>query len=167
MISKIKIVKIILLVVLGPLLFYPFVFCPFRLPYLYCSICYLKCPWGRLRWFLLLGMLGLNLKRRFYCSSLCPCGTIQDLQRGIKIKKFILPSWGHWVRFFIFGLVFLFILATREYFSFIIGGYIFWFLIGLIFVLSFFSHRFWCLIFCPIGTLTDIMLRIKRWFRRR
>lgn len=165
MFSKIKTLKVISLGAIGPLLFYPFVFCPFRLPYLYCSICYLKCPWGRLRGFLLLGILALNLGRRFYCSSLCPCGTIQDLQRKAKVKKFIMPFWSHRIRYFILVLVVSFILATRRYFPFIIDGHIFWFLIGLVFVLSFFSHRFWCLVFCPLGAVTDIVLRIRRIFR--
>lgn len=159
-IQKIKILKIISLTILGPFLFYPFIFCPFGVPYLYCSICYLKCLWGKLRGILLLGILGLNLKKRFYCIFLCPCGTIGDLQYKIKTKKFILPSFSYYIKYFLLGLV-IFILVTKRNFSFIINEYIFWFFIGLVFVFSFFIHRFWCFVFCPGGALSDIFLRIR------
>jgi len=37
---------------------------------------------GKLRGLFLLGILGLKLKKMFYCLDLYPCGTIQDLQGG-------------------------------------------------------------------------------------
>lgn len=165
MFSKIKTLKVISLGAIGPLLFYPVIFCPFRLPYLYCFICYLRCPWGRLRGFLLLGILGLNLKNRFYCSSLCPCGTIQDLQHKAKVKKFILPYWSRNIKYLILGLAISFILATRRYPPFIIDDRFFLFLIALVFMVSFFSQRSWCLILCPLGALSEIILRVRKLFK--
>ncbi len=169
MFDKIKKLRtLISLGVIGPLVFYPFVFCPFRLPYLYCSICHLKCVWGRYRWFLLLGILGLNLRKKFYCSSLCPCGTIQDLEHKAKTKKFILPLWSRHIRYFILGLVIAFMLAIgRGYFSSFVSDQVFWGAVGIVFVVSFFIHRFWCLLFCPTWALSDIVLKVKKFLAKK
>ena len=79
------------LLVLGPLLFYPFTFCPFHLPYLYCLICPARCGWGKIRGIILLIILGLNINRDFFCNSLCPLGNLQRLLFRLKLPKFTLP----------------------------------------------------------------------------
>jgi len=166
MVDKLKIIKTISLGALGPLLFYPLIYCPFKLPYLYCFVCYIRCPWGKLRGLLLLGILGLNLKKRFYCSYLCPCGTIQDLQGKIKTKRFNLPQWSNHIKYLVLGLVITIILVNRRNPLFIIDGEVFLYFFALVFVISFFSHRLWCLIFCPFGALSDIISKIRKFFNR-
>ncbi|MBU4562738.1 4Fe-4S binding protein [bacterium] len=166
MFDKLKTIKIISLGVLVPLLFYPLIYCPFKLPYLYCFICHIKCPWGKLRGLFLLGILGLNLKKRFYCSYLCPCGTIQDFQGKVKTKRLILPKWSHHIKYLILGLVIAVVLVNRRNPLFIIDGEVFLYFFALVFVISFFSHRFWCLIFCPLRALDDIILKIRKFLSR-
>ena len=60
---------------------------------------------GKLRGLFLLGILGLKLKKMFYCLYLCPCGTMQDLQGKVKTKKFNLPQWSQNIKYLILGLV--------------------------------------------------------------
>lgn len=166
MFDKLKTIKIISLGALVPLLFYPLIYCPFKLPYLYCFICQVRCPWGQLRGIFLLGILGLNLKQRFYCSHLCPCGTIQDLQGKIKTKRFNLPQWSLNIKYLVLGLVITIVLVNRRNPLFLIDGELFLYFFALIFVMSFFSHRLWCLIFCPVRALSDIILRIRKFLSR-
>jgi len=165
MFDKLKTIKIISLGALVPLLFYPLIYCPFKLPYLYCFICQVRCPWGRLRGLFILVILALNLKQRFYCSYLCPCGTIQDLQGKIKTKRFNLPQWSHHIKYVVLGLVITIVLVNRRDPLFLIDGGLFLYLFALALVMSLFSHRFWCLIFCPVRALNDIILEIRKFFK--
>lgn len=165
--KRIEGIQIISLIVLGPFLLYPLIYCPFGLPYLYCSICYLKCFWSKLRWLFLLGMLVLNLKQRFYCSSVCPCGTIQDLQAKVKIKKFTLPRWCGYIKYFTLSFVIIVILVNIRSPVFIIDEQLFLYLAGLVFGLCFFSYRFWCLTLCPFRALSDITLKIRGLFLKK
>ena len=157
--------KIIFKILLGIFLFYPLTFCPFRIPYIYCSICYLKCFWGRIRGLLLLGILGLNLNNRFYCLKMCPCGAIQDLEYKLKVKKFNLSF--PWVKYLVLvGLIILVILGFKNYFPFISNSWILY-IIVLAIVLSFFIYRFWCLNLCPVGALTDILLKLRLRIKKK
>ncbi len=157
-----KIVRIISLLALTPLLSYPLLWCPYRLPYLYCLICPLRCGWGRMRGFIILGILLLNLRRDLYCSLLCPGGIIQDLQHKVRLKKFKLPKWTIHLKYIILGLFIVIILGCVRYPSLLILRRWILYLICLAFLISFFSHRFWCSNFCPVRVLSYIIRIIRR-----
>ncbi|MBU4190579.1 MAG: 4Fe-4S binding protein [Candidatus Thermoplasmatota archaeon] len=70
----------------------------------------------------------MNLKKRFYCSYLCPCGTIQDFQGKVKTKRLILPKWSHHIKYLILGLVIAVVLVNRRNPLFIIDGEVFFIL---------------------------------------
>lgn len=165
-----KLIKIISLPALLLLLFYPLKFCPFGLPYLYCFICYLRCPWGQFRGYLLVGLLGLNLQKNFYCFFLCPWGQLQDLQHKIELPKLKLPRWVYQGKYFILGVVIVIIflsylqspLIVRLFFS----RELFFYILAVVFATSFFIHRPWCNIFCPLRALSEITLRVKRVLKK-
>ncbi|MBL7084718.1 MAG: 4Fe-4S binding protein [Candidatus Omnitrophica bacterium] len=101
------------LVVLGPLFLYPFSYCPFRLPYLYCFICPVRCGISRARGIALLIILGLNLKSDFFCNHICPCGTMQMLLYKIKTKKISLPYFLQSFKYVSLFLIILVLALTR------------------------------------------------------
>lgn len=154
--------KFIFCGILGYILFHPILFCPFGLPYIYCSICYRRCLQGSVRWILLGCILALNLWKRYYCSTLCPCGTLQDIASKVKVRRFTLPPLANKIRFFGLGiLVSLIIMTEMGYLPIIIEQ---WTLIGFVVatgIISFFIHRFWCRILCPIGAVLEMILRTK------
>lgn len=91
---------------------------------------------------------------------------MQDLQRKVKTKRFNLPQWSHNIKYLILSLVItiVIVLVNKRNPLFIIAGEVFLYFFALVFVISFFSHRFWCLIFCPFRALIDIILKIRKIF---
>ena len=164
-----KITRLISVTGLGALLFYPFIFCPFRAPYIYCLICPVRCPWGRARGFFVLGILILNLSRRnFYCQALCPLGAIQDLQNKTKTKKFRIPgNLSGFLRYLILILALLVLLGCTRFSFLVLGGKLLLGLLVLILVASFFIQKFWCFTFCPFRTLSDTIGKIGKYLKGR
>jgi polyferredoxin len=124
------------------------------------------CPWGRMRWFLLFGILILNLRRRCYCSILCPCGGVQDLISKLKTPRFTPPEWTHNIRFFMLGLFLSVVIMTkRSYLPLILQTEIILLLLLVLGVCSLFVPRVWCRILCPVGGASEIVLRVKKFIQ--
>ena len=162
----VKSAQLISLFILGPLLFYPFSFCPFRLPYLYCFICPARCNWGRTRWAVLLIVLGLNLKEHLFCNALCPFGTMQALLFKLKTRKFFLPPFMYNFKYIILALIVIVITATALPWlpghklvglrALLLG------VLSLSIVLSIFISRVFCYTLCPVRALSRILTNVFR-----
>lgn len=159
--------RLISLFALGPLLFYPFSFCPFRLPYLYCFVCPTRCNWGRTRWVILLIALGLNLKERLFCNYLCPFGMMQVLLFKLKSRKFVLLQFMHNFKYIILALIVIVIAITcvpelSSAHKFMGSRDL---LLGALFlgiILSIFIYRAFCYILCPFRALVEILTNAFR-----
>ena len=170
-----KIYQIINLFVLAPLFFPVFSYCPFRLPYLYCFVCPVRCIWYRIRGLVFIIAIGLNIKRDLFCTHVCPFGTIQALLSKVCPKKVSLPrsfrifkyiamaiiisvivvtGWPQLLSYRFLGLSLsqLFILKMKNLLSFI-------FFAGMI--ASIISYRFFCYNLCPVRTLSEFLHKLK------
>lgn len=161
-------IAVLSLLILGPLFAYPFFFCPFKMPYLYCFICPVRCVWYRIRGFVLLIALGMNIKRDSFCNYICPFGTIQILLSKMVSKKIQMPKLFHSFKYISVVLILVIIMFTKAPVAF---GYKFiglslsqvfitkikWLFLGIFLlgmVLSIFSYRFFCFSLCPIRALS-------------
>ena len=147
--------------------------CYFKVPYIFCRACPRKCPWGELRPFIIPSFLLLNLDKRFWCFKLCPFGTLQDYQSKISNKRINLPRWLRNIRYLIllFVIIVVLVLIFNEtfYLLFFNGNYnvslIVLSIAIIIFILAFFIPRFWCNYFCPIGSFSDLVLKLENKFK--
>jgi 4Fe-4S binding protein len=162
--------KIIFGLIFLPAVFFPIMRCYFKVPYIFCKLCPKKCPWGNIRPFVIPSFLLLNLNSKFWCFRMCPIGTLQDYQCKVSKNKKCLPKWACNLKYFflvlIIGLFFI-----QKKFSFFFKGdhhfYVWTFGVAIIlFIISFFIPRFFCNVFCPIGSLSDLMLKLKKIFRK-
>ena len=149
-----KFARLISLFTLGPLLFYPFSYCPFRLPYVYCFICPTRCVWYKIRGAALLLIIGLNIKKGLFCNHICPLGTIQSFFSKLRNKKVAVPIFLRGLKYFSIVLILLIVISTwmNHIFSLKLKNLL-WgvFLLGII--MSVFNHRFFCHNLCPINAL--------------
>lgn len=163
---KNQIVKIISFGVLTPFFLWPLSFCPFKFPYIYCLVCPVRCQWGKVRGFLLLGTLTLNLRRNFYCAHFCPGGTTQDLEYRVKSKKIAISKKMKALKYLVLFLVVAAVWGIRSFSSLIIVREALFVLLVSALLLAFFDHRFWCKVFCPIKTVSEMISKMKSVFRR-
>jgi len=162
--------------ILLPAVFVPVLRCHFKVPYIFCRICPKQCPWGQTVRFALPAFLLMNIDSRFWCYKLCPLGTIQDQQCRICSKRICLPKWVSFFRYtflaFAIAIPVLVWFAVINFKKTIFFLNIYQFVIGtfiaaiIIFLLSFFIPRFWCNYFCPVGSFSDIVLKIKNCVKK-
>lgn len=158
--------KFISFIVLGPALFHPLAFCPFRMPFIYCSVCHIRCIQGKLRWWVFGILLIINLPKRFFCYRLCPCGSLQDWLIHINGYKFRLPSARKFIKYSVYTvLMFVLVAMTLPYNritefmkmnAFHIGRIALYIFTGAV-LLSLFIPRLWCRIFCPVDSSNSII----------
>ena len=152
-----------------PVLLLPVFSCYFKVPYVFCRVCPNRCPWGMLRTFVFSSFILLNLSEKFWCSSLCPLGTLQEGQIGFSRKSFKLSAWMtalmYVVLFLVAGMYLLTLSESRWTEFFNLGRYA-WVggtaLAALgIFVVSFFVPKFWCRYLCPVGAIAELSLHLR------
>ena len=173
--------KVVYAIAFIPLIFYPLFRCYFHIPHIFCHVCPRRCVWGYLRPVTVPGVMLINLYNRTWCSSYCPVGSLQDEQFKMSSKKVDLPKSLGYVKYIVLALViaeYFWILDARRNFAagnlydfmfkeaFTIAIYSFAAAIG-IFAASFFVHRFWCSYLCPIGTASDLLLKLENKILRR
>ena len=143
---------IISLLIFGPLFLYPFSFCPFRLPYLYCFICPVRCAWYRARGIVLLVVLGLNIKKGLFCSQICPFGTIQVLLSKISPNKINSPRFLRSLKYLSLIVIASVVVATKAQQALFVIRWrgLLWGIFLLSMLLSIFNYRFFCNNLCPI-----------------
>lgn len=173
--GKIKLSQWVSFFGLGPVFIYPFSFCPFGLPYLYCFICPLRCFAYRIRGIVFLAALGLNFKKDYFCNYICPVGAAQIIVSGIKTKKVLMPKLLNVLKYF--GLILIAIILVFTFHSELIGYKIAGIYLGRILVpglskillatfllsllISIFNYRFFCHYLCPIKTISKILQKLK------
>jgi len=154
-----------------PLVLFPVIRCKFKIPYIFCRACPSPCPWGLSVRLIIPGFLIQNVDRKFWCYKLCPFGTIQNSQTKICKLRLRVPKWLRNIRYAILAFVVLSILAAFNNISvisnlFFRGSYspviITISVAIIIFLLSFFIPSLWCNYICPIGTCSDIVLKVER-----
>lgn len=171
--QKQKILRFISYIVFAPMVFYPIFRCYFKIPYIFCHVCPRKCIFGHLRPYTVPAILLLNLDKRTWCYKYCPIGKLQDKQLSIKTKKIVLPKFFSYTKylFLLFTIITYFIISNKNsafynyFFKNIFSLSIIVLIIAaLLFILSFFIHRFWCNYICPIGTVSEDILKVeKKW----
>ena len=173
--TKNNLLRIIYFIAFLPIAAIPIIKCYFRIPYILCKACPRKCVFGELRPLLIPSFLLLNLDKRAWCYKFCPCGTFQDYQTKLCKKRIKLPKSLIYLIyiFLLFAIIIVLLLIFNESFKapFFIGAYeiIITTLIiaAIIFILCFFIPRFWCNYFCPVGSFSDLMLRLQYRFRKK
>lgn len=164
-----KVLKWIYGVIFLPVLVLPVFSCYFKIPYVFCRVCPNRCPWGLLRTFVFSSFILLNLSGKFWCSALCPFGTLQESQAGFSKRSFKLPAWAvalsYSVLFTIAGMYLLTLVGSRWTGFFDLGRYG-WVggtalaTLG-IFIVSFFIPKFWCRFLCPVGAIAELASGLK------
>ena len=162
----------------APVAFYPIFRCYFKVPYLFCHACPRLCIFGYMRPYLVPAALLMNLEKRHWCHHACPLGTLYHCQaisggRGRRLAKwlFVLPLIilaftavgyfelpldldqsgflpGDWHAFFI-----------RE--TFAVSGVVI-LIAALFLLLGYRWRRSFCDTLCPVGTFSELFLKIER-----
>jgi spermidine synthase len=162
----------------APVVFYPIFRCYFTVPFLFCHVCPRLCVFGFLRPYLVPAALLMNLEKRHWCHHACPLGTLYQCQadsggRGRRLSRwlFALPLamlgfttvgyfeierdmegvgiWtGDWYAFFF-----------KETFSTsgaVIAS------AAVLLIMGFRWRRSFCDTLCPVGTFSELWLKIER-----
>ncbi|NMA68798.1 MAG: 4Fe-4S binding protein [Desulfitobacterium sp.] len=152
----------------------------------YMSILALKMPtfFERPIWYVMvigIFFVTLLLGRNIYCSWLCPFGAIQEgIYKSLNLvdykanpKLIQTARKNRWFFLWLAALLALLFnnpgIASFEPFSVFFdgdGNTSQWIMMGLILLFSIFLLRFWCRIFCPVGTFLDFLAVCKRKFKR-
>jgi len=149
---------------LAPVIFYPIFRCNFKIPYIFCHICPRKCIFGHLRPYLIPAILLMNVDKRIWCYNYCPIGKLQKSAFSVKTQKMRLPKFLFNIKYLIFLFVILSYFAFNNYFSKTIYSFsIIVLIIAIILlIMSFFIHRIFCNYICPIGTVSEGILKLER-----
>ena len=177
---KRKILRLVSFIIYLPAVFYPIFRCYFKIPYVFCHVCPRRCIFGYLRPALIPGALIQNIDSRFWCYNQCPIGALQDSQckGSLKLPRFL----RHITRIsvLIFIVVTYFLIKKARSIEIVEGTNLFLrmfkngFTVSLIvivvaliiFLISFFIRRFWCDYFCPVGGISEYVLRLQERFKK-
>ncbi len=176
--TKMNIFRWIYFISFSLVIFFPIFRCYFKIPYLFCHVCPRQCAFGYLRPYLVPAALIMNIEKRYWCFYYCPIGTFFDCQARVSPKPLRMPKFVKILPI----MVLLFTAAayfkisadlaqpgttTNDWYTFffmniyaptamVIGIAVF-----LIF-LAFKIRRSFCELLCPVGTLSDLILKIER-----
>jgi hypothetical protein len=162
--------------------FYPVFRCYFAIPYLFCHVCPRQCVFGFLRPYLVPAALIMNLEKRYWCYQACPIGTLYDCQACIGGR----PKRLRWLGYLAlaalaFTAVSYFKLdsdlgsegkAIQDWYTYffknrysvsltVIG------VAGGLVAVAYRLRRSFCSALCPIGTFSDLVLRLERSLHKR
>jgi hypothetical protein len=162
--------------------FYPVFRCYFAIPYLFCHVCPRQCVFGFLRPYVVPAALIMNLEKRYWCYHACPIGTLYDCQVCVAGR----PKRLRWLGYLalaalVFTAVSYFKLdwdlgsegkAIQDWYTYffknrysvsltVIG------VAGGLIAVAYRLRRSFCSALCPIGTFSDLMLRLERSLQKR
>ncbi|MFA6808897.1 MAG: 4Fe-4S binding protein [Eubacteriales bacterium] len=118
--------------------------------------------------------------KNIYCTYVCPFCAVQEATHLISRKS--LPIGDNMIvlrrlkDIILFLVLFLaFLLQNPSVPSFepfgtafgLSGSSIYWYLLAVVLLASFFFRRFWCVAFCPVGTFLDKTATVGRVIRRK
>ncbi len=152
----------------------------------YMSILALKMPtfFERPIWYVMVVgvfFVTLLLGRNIYCSWICPFGAVQEgIYKSLNLvdykpnpKLIRTARKSRWLFLWLAAILALLFnnpgIASFEPFSVFFdgdGNTSQWIMMGIILLFSIFLLRFWCRIFCPVGTFLDFLAVSKRKFKR-
>jgi spermidine synthase len=164
----------------GLVAFFPIFRCYFKVPYLFCHVCPRQCVFGYMRSYLVPAALIMNLDKRYWCFNCCPLGTLFDCQARVAGKPWHLPGWLKAVPILILVFtVFSYFKVSSDlarptetfvdwYTGLFKNSYSPTILVVLIaillLVLAFRIRRSFCEMLCPIGTLSNLLLKLEGLF---
>ena len=181
--TRLRPLRWLFFVAFAPAVFYPIFRCYFTAPFLFCHVCPRLCVFGFLRPYLVPAALLMNLEKRHWCHHACPLGTLYQCQtvsggRGRRLSRwlFALPLavlafttvgyfeierdmegvgiWtGDWYAFFF-----------KETFS-ASGAVIA--IAAVLLIMGFRWRRSFCDTLCPVGTFSELWLKIERRLPQR
>lgn len=119
--------------------------------------------------------------KNIYCAWICPFGAVQEgIYKSLNLisvtldKKIII--FAKKLRWPVIGVTVLIAvlcnnpsIAGYEPFSVFFGGEgtaAHWTIMGIVLLMSIFVLRFWCRLFCPVGTILDALAQLKRQTKR-
>jgi len=118
--------------------------------------------------------------KNIYCAYVCPFCALQETAHLISRKSLplgdnmiVLRRFKDIILFFVLFLAFLFqnpSIPSFEPFGTVFslsGSSIYWYLLAVVLLSSFFFRRFWCVAFCPVGTFLDKTAAMGRAVRRK
>ncbi len=163
--------------------FYPIFRCYFRVPYLFCHVCPRKCIFGLLRPYLVPAVLIMNLEKRFWCHRACPIGTLYDCQARLCRQSRRAPAWLRSIAYsaLAFTAVAYFKVmwdlghqpaVAFDWYTFFysnqfaVSGAVIAAAAVLI-VIAYRLRRSFCELLCPIGSSSDLLLRLGRFLAPR
>lgn len=166
----------VLFILFLPFVLFPVLFCYFKVPYLFCHVCPRRCIFGYIREYIVPFTLIVNIDKRFWCYNWCPVGKIHDSQIVLQ-KKFHIKASLLYLRLFMLVLIivsyfFMLYSATTQSLTgstfyiymfkntYTFSAYVFA-TTTIIFMLGFFIHRFFCNALCPVGVISDVVLKIQ------
>jgi len=179
---KRKLLKVVYFIVFLPVVLFPIFKCYFRIPFVFCHVCPRKCTWGYLRSFTVPSVLLMNAEKRLWCYNFCPFGALQDNTARFRKKRIRIKSWIRWgIRLIILvALIALYFIIKKAKQLYVFGAenlYTYMFknvystsltvmiVAGVILFISFFIYRVWCSYVCPIGTCSDLILKVEKKLR--
>ncbi len=163
--------------------FYPIFRCYFSIPYLFCHVCPRKCIFGFARPYLIPAALIMNLEKRSWCYNACPIGTLFDSQARVCKKSTRVPKRLRAVSYAV--LVFTAVAYFKimwdlegepavefDWYTFF---YVNMFAVSAVviaisaalIVLAYRLRRNFCETLCPVGTFSDVVLKLERSLSRR
>jgi hypothetical protein len=163
--------------------FYPIFRCYFRVPYLFCHVCPRKCVFGFLRPYLVPAALIANLEKRWWCYHACPIGTLFDCQARVCTESSRVPT--RWRAVALAVLAF----TALAYFKIMwdldhqpaaqFDWYTFFYnntfgvsmavitAAAALIILAYRRRRTFCETLCPVGTFSDLVLKLERSTSRK
>ena len=176
----------------GLVVFYPVFRCFFAVPWLFCHACPRPCVFGLLRPYLVPAVLLANLERRHWCHTACPLGTLHQCQAGLVRRPRRLRRPFTWLAFasLAFAAITYFkVSADRVSADAASAGAAAESLLGnwysalyldhfavvpavliaaaVLLALGFRWLRPFCDLLCPVGALSELVLKLeRRWWTR-
>lgn len=160
----------------GLAIFYPIFRCFFKIPYLFCHVCPRKCVFGYLRPYLVPAALIMNLENRHWCYHVCPIGTLHQCQPSAPRRVRRLPHFLtvlSWIVLALIPVAYFKIkwdyenqpAAPHDWYTTLFNNSytVSWVVIVvacLIILLGFFWRRTFCGALCPVGSLSQLILKI-------
>ena len=165
-------------IIFAPLVFLPIFRCYFKIPYIFCHSCPKQCPFGQVRKIAVPLVLAMNIDKRFWCYKYCPIGGLQDCFCMIGKKKITLPkifSYTGYIFLVVIGILYFLMMNSvgqgRPFFKYYFNhslaiNSLVLAIAALLLLSSIFIPRIFCNHVCPIGTISEAVLKVKRKIKK-
>jgi len=164
------------------LVFYPIFRCYFAIPFIFCHVCPRACAFGLLRPYAVPATLIMNLEKRSWCFHACPIGTLYDCQArtGGRPRRFRALFYVAVAALAFTAVSYFKISADLDapgeagsdwYTLFFKNRYSVSVIViavtAFMVAAAYRMRRTFCNTLCPIGTFSDLTLKLERTLARR